>query len=62
MEVFSLERSIAIATGYIRACRTSEALQIDEKCAEIGGHIHAATVTPKEGFRWVAGFEPLQML
>lgn len=55
----TLAAAIEIAAGYIRACSSPQALQMDRQCAGIGGHIHIATITPKDGFRWVPGYEPL---
>lgn len=38
--------------GYIEACSSSLALEMDEAgCKKIGGHIHVAEITPN-GFRW----------
>lgn len=51
-----------MAHAYIDACSGPEALAIDPKpCAGIGGHIHIATITPKDGFHWVPGFRPKQL-
>lgn len=35
-----------------------EAISIDPLCRTVGGHIHIATITQLEGFRWVVS--PLQ--
>jgi hypothetical protein len=45
--------------GYIAACSDPIALELDEFCHTIGGHIHVATVTPDHGFRWVPGLGPI---
>jgi hypothetical protein len=55
----TLSEAIKVSEGYIRACSSPEAIQMDAKCAGIGGHIHIATITPKDGFRWVPGYEPI---
>jgi hypothetical protein len=48
-----------MAHAYISACSGAEGHAIDpEICAWIGGHIHIATITPKDGFQWLSGFEP----
>ena len=38
---------------FIQAHSDLEAIAIDSNCLEVGGHIHIATITPSEGFRWV---------
>ena len=49
----NLDDLIRQAYVYIKAC------SLDPYClSTIGGHIHIATITPKDGFNWVAGFEP----
>jgi len=49
-----------MAHAYISACSGPEALAMDPKpCAGIGGRIHIATITPKDGFQWAPGFEPV---
>jgi hypothetical protein len=53
-----LADGLANATGFIQACKDPAAREIDPGCEYIGGHIHAAFVTPKNGFRWAPGFEP----
>lgn len=55
---YTLAKATDIARNYILACCDPVALQIDPNCADIGGHIHMAIITPAEGFRWIAGFEP----
>jgi hypothetical protein len=50
----TLAEATARATGYVAACSDPRALELDkERCAFIGGHIHAATITKSDGFRWV---------
>jgi hypothetical protein len=58
-EDLSLSEAIKVAEMYIRACCDPAARQMDQDCASIGGHIHIATITPAEGFKWVEGYEPL---
>jgi hypothetical protein len=49
----SLEEGLAHVKGYIEACCGPLALEVDPViCQGIGGHIHAAAVTPA-GFRWL---------
>jgi len=48
----TLADGLAHATGYIEACSDPLATEIDPLCKGIGGHIHAAAVTPS-GFRWL---------
>jgi hypothetical protein len=40
------------AKGYIEACKTPLARQLDRDCEHIGGNVHVAQVT-RLGFRWV---------
>jgi hypothetical protein len=48
----SLDGAERYAKGYVEACSSPLALQMDEaKCRGIGGHIHVAELT-KSGFRW----------
>lgn len=54
----SLSSAIEAATSYIQACSDVEARKIDQQCRSIGGKIHVATITLKDGFKWVPGFEP----
>lgn len=50
----TLQDSIEAAHNYIAACCDPIALEIDEvNCQGIGGHLHIAAVTPKDGFYWV---------
>lgn len=53
-EEVTLVEAADVARNYIVACSDPEAMRIDpEHCAGIGGHIHMATVTPKQGFEWL---------
>ncbi len=47
----SLKEGEKFACGYIEACKTPEAYELDPFCRHIGGHVHVAEVTP-QGFRW----------
>jgi hypothetical protein len=50
----------AIAKGYVEACESSIGLALDAViCPSIGGHVHAATVTHADRFKWVPAFEPI---
>lgn len=49
----SLQQAVHFSQGYIEACKSQLALQIDPDCDGIGGHVHAATITPENGFKWV---------
>jgi hypothetical protein len=53
-----IEHGIAHAVGFIEACKDPMASHFDPNCRNIGGRIHAASVTPRDGFRWVPGYEP----
>jgi hypothetical protein len=55
----SLAFAIEWSAGFIRACSDRRALEIDPNCYAVGGHIHIATITPREGFRWVPQYEPI---
>jgi hypothetical protein len=47
------EEALAHVIGYIKACSCELAREVDPVvCNGIGGHIHAASVTP-DGFRWL---------
>jgi hypothetical protein len=37
---------------FIEAHFDPKAMAIDQNCLEVGGHIHIATITPQNGFRW----------
>ena len=49
----SLADAIELAQNYIHACTDPRAMRLDQLCATIGGHIHTATITPQEGFKWI---------
>jgi hypothetical protein len=49
----TLQDAIEGATAFILAHSDPEAIEIDDKCRAVGGHIHSATITPDEGFQWV---------
>ncbi len=54
-----LSEAIDIAHDLVRAQMSEEARKIDpEVCNGIGGHIHVATITRKDGFTWVPGRDP----
>jgi hypothetical protein len=48
----ALSDGLAYAKGYIEACCDPLAAEVDPLCRGIGGHIHAAAVTPS-GFKWL---------
>jgi hypothetical protein len=54
----TLKEAEEYAKNYIEACSDPIAAEIDPACHGIGGHIHMATLTRQEGFRWISGFEP----
>jgi hypothetical protein len=47
----SADEAEAFARGYIDACSDRAAVEIDPECKKVGGHFHAAEITP-DGFRW----------
>ena len=47
------------AIKYISACASPQGARLDYKCRSIGGRIHVATITPTEGFQWVAEYAPI---
>jgi len=50
----TVSQAVRVCRALIRAHCDPEALSIDrQKCEGVGGHIHIATVTPEEGFKWV---------
>lgn len=49
----TLQDALEGAKAFILAHSDPEAIEIDAKCLAVGGHIHAATITPDDGFRWV---------
>jgi hypothetical protein len=54
---FSYKRSLGHAAnyinGYVEACCSQAARDVDPECEAFGGHIHVATVDRTNGFRWV---------
>ena len=52
LTIRSLDDAERYIRGYIEACSSPLALQMDAKCSRIGGHIHTAEITPSGGFRW----------
>jgi hypothetical protein len=49
----SLDEAVEAARRYIASCSDAESIALDpEACANIGGHIHVATITKDAGFRW----------
>lgn len=56
----SFEQLAEVAKDYVAACQSPQGLAVDPVfCPRIAGHVHAASVTLTDGFRWVPGFEPL---
>jgi hypothetical protein len=56
----TLQNAIEAGRNFIAACSDDSLREIDpENCRGIGGHIHIATITPKAGFQWASGFEPM---
>jgi hypothetical protein len=49
----SLEVACEWARTYVELCSDPLAAEVDPLCKAIGGHLHMATVTPKDGFQWV---------
>ncbi len=49
----TLQDAIDRSRSYIQAHSDPEAIAIDDDCRSVGGHIHIATITPSEGFRWI---------
>lgn len=47
----SLDDAEEYAVGYVKACCSPLAIQIDAKCKAMGGHIHVAEITPA-GLKW----------
>jgi hypothetical protein len=52
-EDVTLLNAIDRSRSFILAHSDPEAIAIDPNCRTVGGHIHIATITPSEGFRWV---------
>jgi hypothetical protein len=57
-ELRSLSDAVDLAKSWMAAHCGPEAESIDPKCAAIGGQVLICTLTPKDGFHWVTGFEP----
>jgi len=56
----SVEEWTIIANNFVRACESQPGIDVDPELAPgVGGHVHAATVTARDGFRWIPGFEPV---
>jgi hypothetical protein len=51
-EALSLAEGIDAARSYIEACSSTQADELHSFCKKIGGHIHIATLTISDGFRW----------
>jgi hypothetical protein len=52
----AMAQATRVALNVIRAHCCPEAMSIDpEMCAAVGGHIHIATVTQSDGFKWALG-------
>jgi len=47
----SLDNAEQYAAGYVRACCSPLALELDPRCKAMGGHVHVAEITPS-GFKW----------
>ena len=58
MTTCTLNLAIERSRALIDAHTDPEAIAIDPLCRTVGGHIHIATITPSEGFKWVVS--PLQ--
>jgi len=56
--MFTFREWALLAKNYVAACESPAGLAADPELAPgIGGRVHAATVTPGRGFRWIPGFE-----
>jgi hypothetical protein len=49
----SLPDAAGYVKGYIEACSSDLARQLDPEMSPTGGHIHIAQVTPQGGFHWL---------
>ena len=47
----TLDDAEQYAVGYVKACCSPLALELDPKCKAMGGHIHVAEITPA-GLKW----------
>lgn len=55
----TFEQWAILAKKYVAACMSEPGLAADPVLSPgIGGHVHAATVTLADGFKWIPGFEP----
>jgi hypothetical protein len=53
-----LEELAAYARNYVAACSSDQGQAVDPiYCPGIGGNVHAASVDPLNGFRWIPGYE-----
>ncbi len=58
----TFEQWAILASKYVEACMSESGLAADPVLSPgIGGHIHAATVTLADGFKWIPGFEPIEV-
>lgn len=58
-QALSLKEAETSVRNYVAACCDSRAMEVDpEHCWAIGGHIHIATITKSDGFKWVQ--EPIR--
>lgn len=56
-EAMTMRDAIEQSRSFILAHTDPEAIAIDPQCQAIGGHIHIATITPSDGFKWLV--EPI---
>jgi hypothetical protein len=54
------ETVVKITRRYIDACADPLAIDMDDFCLSVGGHLHVATVTRESGFQWLSGYEPVE--
>jgi hypothetical protein len=53
-ESMSLNDAVDFCKGYVEACASPIAMQIDPEInGRVGGRIHIASVTPDKGFKWI---------
>ncbi len=48
----SIQEGVELAEAYVKACYGRPAIEIDEFCKGIGGHMHIAKLTP-DGCKWI---------
>ena len=53
MTTCTLNLAIERSRAFIAAHTDPEAIAIDPLCSKVGGHMHIATITRSEGFKWV---------